>query len=137
MDSVNSLKDIVQVIGGLLIIAAAIVVVIGYGKAKNTEQALAGLRADRDDLTARVTRLESEKGALAADNTRLHQEVTVLKDMVTNREVINSLVSAFEAHDAIVTTRYEEHAKNLDRMYQMLISQNEVISKALEGKTNA
>lgn len=133
--NLDQVKDILQLLGYLLVFVAAVAVVFGYGKVKTTDQMLQGLRGDRDDLQTRVARLEEEKKKLEDDNTKLHNEVLVLKDMVTNREVINTLVAAFERHDQVVAQRYDEYRQTIDHMVDILQSNQQQLVHILEGRS--
>lgn len=143
----DSIAQVLTLGGVILAFVGILAVSFAHYRTKNTETVIENLRGDRDDLQARVGRLEEdnqrinrEKEALADDNKKLHAEMALLKDMITSRQVINDLVTAVKEHDKRVDERVNDIMTTMTTMSSSLISLQGAIlmghhsNKVIEGK---
>lgn len=105
-------------IGGILAVLGVVVIYLRGSANKGIQQSQATLIESRgkeiDDLTRRVTRLETEKAALQVENTAQKGEIEALRRSVAH---VEELVQIKETLD-------EHHAESIAAWAQILVAVN-------------
>lgn len=101
----GNVVDVLGVVFGLIVVVASAVAVARTSVFKAQVE---GLRGDRDDLQARVDRVEEDNAALMVRAETAEARVKVLESVVTAREELASISSLLQAHDRKADRKADE-----------------------------
>jgi hypothetical protein len=116
MGPTDHLLAILGVVGGILGVAGLLAASAAVIRSASTKANLELLRGEVVDLTASNTRLEKEAARLDGENGELRQQVDVLRELVTGRANVESLVLAIQGLEKTMVT---QHASLLDALREM------------------
>lgn len=112
----NDVGDLLQVGLGIIGIVAALAAVLAFFKSSYAEARIKALQQDRDDLQARVTRVEKKEAETRAELIVAEKKVEVLENIVTGRDELKRLGDEIAAHDDRTAEEYTILLRRLDAL---------------------
>lgn len=98
-DPTTPLLAVLGVLGGLFGVVGLLAASTAVIRSSSVKANLELLRGEVQDLTASNARLDGE-------NSQLHKEVEVLRELVTGRAAVDQLTSAVQSLQASLTTQH-------------------------------
>ena len=115
---VDALVLAVGIIGGILGVLGAFAAAAVYWGGSWRKSEMEMLRNSREDLTARVTELESQRDRDKIALEQRDERITHLTDLVTSRQAYDQLVRQFEG----IVTSLATHWQRVDQQHGAILS---------------
>ncbi len=128
----DDLQVILAVIGGLIVLVSAAASTVAFYRANLANTTIVGLRGDRDDLTARVGRLEVENAQQAAEIGSLKAENATLRTLKDSTEAVERLATTIAAADQAQAMQHHDMLALIQTIPEVVTRSHEEVMAMIE-----